>query len=165
MATWPQPPSWTERHGTTTTSLFNRTLYEAYVEENSSPGQLVINLVATDLDAWDLGKLQYTILHQTSEGAFTVDKEGNLYTETPLDRESLPMHSLKVSVMDEGGRASFTAVRVTVRDKNDNPPVFTLPEYQANINTDLAPRTTILKVGNTGQGGVRPRSHRGNAGP
>ncbi|XP_050706394.1 protocadherin Fat 1-like [Eriocheir sinensis] len=125
---------------------FNRTLYEAYVEENSSPGQLVINLVATDLDAWDLGKLQYTILHQTSEGAFTVDKEGNLYTETPLDRESLPVHSLKVSVMDEGGRASFTAVRVTVRDKNDNPPVFMLPEYQANINTDVAPRTTILKV-------------------
>ncbi|XP_050703981.1 protocadherin Fat 1-like [Eriocheir sinensis] len=125
---------------------FNRTLYEAYVEENSSPGQLVINLVATDLDAWDLGKLQYTILHQTSEGAFTVDKEGNLYTETPLDRESLPMHSLKVSAMDEGGRASFTAVRVTVRDKNDNPPVFMLPEYQANINTDVAPRTTILKL-------------------
>ncbi|XP_050707145.1 fat-like cadherin-related tumor suppressor homolog [Eriocheir sinensis] len=56
------------------------------------------------------------------------------------------MHSLKVSVMDEGGRASFTAVRVTVRDKNDNPPVFMLPEYQANINTDVAPRTTILKV-------------------
>ncbi|XP_050721222.1 fat-like cadherin-related tumor suppressor homolog [Eriocheir sinensis] len=125
---------------------FNRTFYEAYVEENSSPGQLVINLVATDLDVWDLGKLRYTILHQTSEGAFTMDKEGNLYTETPLDRESLPVHNLKVSVMDEGGRASFTAVRVTVHDKNDNPPVFTLPEYQANINTDVAPRTTILKV-------------------
>ncbi|XP_050707149.1 protocadherin Fat 3-like [Eriocheir sinensis] len=124
---------------------FNRTLYEAYVEENSSPGQLVINLVATDLDASDLGKLQYTILHQTSEGAFTVDKEGNLYTETPLDRESLPMHSLNVSVMDEGP-GQLTAVRVTVRDKNDYPPVFMLLEYQANINTDVAPRTTILKV-------------------
>lgn len=55
---------------------FNRTLYEAFVEENSSPGQLVINLIATDLDAGDSGMLQYNILHQTSEGAFTMDKEG-----------------------------------------------------------------------------------------
>lgn len=60
------------------------------------------------------------------------------------------MHNLKLSVMDEGGRASFTTVRVTIRDKNDNPPIFTLSEYQANINTDVAPGTIILKVGING---------------
>ncbi|XP_050706804.1 uncharacterized protein LOC126992185 isoform X2 [Eriocheir sinensis] len=68
-----------------------------------------------------------------------MNKEGSLYTETPLNRESLPVHSLKVSVMDEEIQASFTVVC----DMNKNPPVFTLPEYQANI---MAPRTTILKV-------------------
>lgn len=108
------------------------------MEENWSPGQVVTNLVATDLDAWDLGKLRYTVLHQTSEAAVTMNKEGSLYTETPLNRESLPVHSLKVSVMDEEIQASFTVVC----DMNKNPPVFTLPEYQANI---MAPRTTILK--------------------
>ncbi|XP_050705498.1 uncharacterized protein LOC126994553 isoform X2 [Eriocheir sinensis] len=121
------------------THRFNHTLCEAYVEENWSPGQVVTNLVATDLDAWDLGKLRYTVLHQTSEAAVTMNKEGSLYTETPLNRESLPVHSLKVSVMDEEIQASFTVVC----DMNKNPPVFTLPEYQANI---MAPRTTILKV-------------------
>ena len=78
---------------------------------------------------------------------------GNLYTETPLDREFLPVHSLKVSVTDEGGRASFTTVRVTVQDRNDNPPVFTLPEYQANTNTDVAPGTTILRVRSSDEAG------------
>ena len=71
---------------------------------------------------------------------------GNLFTERQLDRESLALHTLKLSVMDEGGRASFTTVRLIVHDKNDNPPIFTLPEYQSNINTDVAPGTTILKV-------------------
>ncbi|XP_063862581.1 fat-like cadherin-related tumor suppressor homolog isoform X4 [Scylla paramamosain] len=125
---------------------FNRTLYEAYVEENSSPGQLVTNLFAYDPDTGGFGTLHYSILHQTSEDAFTIDKEGNLFTERQLDRESLALHTLKLSVMDEGGRASFTTVRLTIRDKNDNPPIFTLPEYQSNINTDMAPGTTILKV-------------------
>ena len=71
---------------------------------------------------------------------------GNLYTERRLDRESVAVHILKLSVMDEGGRASFSTVRVTIRDRNDNPPIFTLPEYQANININVASGTTILKV-------------------
>ncbi|MPC22879.1 Protocadherin Fat 1 [Portunus trituberculatus] len=125
---------------------FNRTLYEAYVEENSSPGQLVTNLLAYDPDTGGFGTLHYSILHQTSEGAFAIDKEGNLFTERQLDRESLALHTLKLSVIDEGGRASFTTVRLIIHDKNDNPPIFTLPEYQSNINTDVAPGTTILKV-------------------
>ena len=58
---------------------FNRTLYEAYVEENSSPGQRVTNLFAFDPDSGGYGALHFNILHQTSEGAFTVDKEGTYY--------------------------------------------------------------------------------------
>lgn len=69
-----------------------------------------------------------------------------MYTENPLDREAQALHNLQVSVMDQGGRASFAQVRVSVRDKNDNAPVFTLPGYQGNINTDAAPGITILKV-------------------
>ncbi|XP_071532452.1 fat-like cadherin-related tumor suppressor homolog isoform X3 [Panulirus ornatus] len=125
---------------------FSRTVYEGRVEENSAPGQLILTLHAHDPDAGGYGVLRYDILDQTAEGAFRIDKEGNVYTETPLDREATSIHTLRVSVTDEGGRADFAVMRVTVRDKNDNAPQFTLPEYQANINTDVAPGTTILKV-------------------
>ncbi|XP_042236772.1 protocadherin Fat 1-like, partial [Homarus americanus] len=128
------------------TPRFLRTLYEGRVDENSAPGQLVLTLQAQDPDAGGFGALQYHILHQTTEGTFKIDKEGNIYTESPLDREATSLHNLRVSVTDEGGRANFVVVRVSVRDKNDNAPQFTLPEYQANINTDVAPGTTILKV-------------------
>ncbi|KAK4302799.1 hypothetical protein Pmani_025146 [Petrolisthes manimaculis] len=125
---------------------FSQPLYEARVMENSDPKQLVLSLEATDPDTGGYGALKYNILHQTSEAAFTIDKEGNIFTESPLDREAATLHTLKLSVTDEGGRANFVEVRITVQDKNDNAPVFTLPEYQGNINTDAAPGTTILKV-------------------
>lgn len=49
------------------------------MEENSSPGQLVTNLLAYDPDIGGFGTLHYSILHQTSEGAFSIDKEGILF--------------------------------------------------------------------------------------
>ncbi|XP_064099968.1 fat-like cadherin-related tumor suppressor homolog isoform X2 [Macrobrachium nipponense] len=128
------------------TPRFSRPMYEGSIEENAAGGRLILTLEAEDPDSREYGTLHYSILDQTSEGAFTIDKDGNIFSEAPLDRESLGMHTIRVSVTDEGGKASFTDVRVSVRDKNDNDPKFTLPAYQANINTDVVVGTTILKV-------------------
>lgn len=125
---------------------FERPVYEGWVDENGAPGQFVLTLKALDPDGGEFGALEFAILYQSLEGSFSVDKEGNLYTETPLDREMVSLHILRVTALDGGGRAAFAEVRVSVRDKNDNAPRFRLLEYQANINTDMLPGSSILKV-------------------
>ncbi|KAK7016210.1 long-chain fatty acid transporter fat1 [Halocaridina rubra] len=128
------------------TPRFTRSLYTGHIEENAPAGRLILTLEAEDLDSGEYGNLHYSILDQTSEGAFIIDKDGNIFADAPLDREAVSLHTISVMVIDDGGRAYFAYVRVYIRDKNDNAPKFALPAYQANINTNVAVGTTILKV-------------------
>ena len=71
---------------------------------------------------------------------------GNIYTEASFDRETNSMHEILVMAIDDGGRTGFSKVWIHIKDRNDNRPVFALPEYQANIPVDTNPGNSILKV-------------------
>ncbi|KAB7505675.1 Fat-like cadherin-related tumor suppressor-like protein [Armadillidium nasatum] len=102
-------------------------------KENSAPGQFVIQVGATDDDGGHYGTIQYQILGQEKEKKFSIDEKGNIYTEISLDREVCSFHEIVVAARDSGGKVDFAKVRIYVKDKNDHSPLFTLPQYQANI--------------------------------
>ena len=53
---------------------------------------------------------------------------------------------LDISATDGGGRVAYTKVKVTLDDTNDNAPVFSLPQYHANIPVHTELGYSILKV-------------------
>ncbi|XP_053383207.1 protocadherin Fat 2-like [Mercenaria mercenaria] len=71
----------------------------------------------------------YTITAFDGKQHFKMDNvTGNLTTTTVFDYENLRWRNyfmLNVSVEDDGGRASYTTVNVTIQDIDDNPPKFT----------------------------------------
>ena len=71
---------------------------------------------------------------------------GTIYTEAPLDRELQSTHLLIAGVKDSGGKTDFTKVVIGVKDVNDNPPVFHMPQYQGNVAVGRAPGAVVLKV-------------------
>ncbi|XP_076064277.1 fat-like cadherin-related tumor suppressor homolog, partial [Oratosquilla oratoria] len=126
--------------------VFSKPLYDGRVQENRAPGQPVARVEAEDPDTGVYGDFAYSLLDVTLKDTFRIDKNGNIFTQAPLDREDRTLFTVPVAVVDAGGRADFAQVRVVVEDANDNSPVFTLPSYQANVPVNVAPGTIILKV-------------------
>lgn len=52
-----------------------------------------------------------------------------------------------VRATDGGGKMDHVRVRVEVDDVNDNTPVFSLPQYQANVAIQSGLAADILQVG------------------
>uniref|UniRef100_A0A1I8F7D7 Cadherin domain-containing protein n=1 Tax=Macrostomum lignano TaxID=282301 RepID=A0A1I8F7D7_9PLAT len=73
-----------------------------------------------------------------------------LVTTRPLDRESLRGGAVAatVSCADGGSspRRTVLRLRVAVLDENDNPPNFTRPIFQMQLDEELEPGTTIGRV-------------------
>ncbi|XP_064452111.1 protocadherin gamma-A3 isoform X20 [Mirounga angustirostris] len=82
-----------------------------------------------------------------SDGA----KYPELVLERALDREQKKVHQL-VLIASDGGNPVLSGnlcIQVVVLDANDNPPVFTQPEYQVSVPENLPVGTTLLTVNAT----------------
>ncbi|XP_045650392.1 protocadherin gamma-A3 isoform X11 [Ursus americanus] len=87
-----------------------------------------------------------TVKH-VSDGA----KYPELVLERALDREQKKVHQLVLIASDGGNpvRSGNLCIQVIVLDANDNPPVFTQPEYQVSVPENLPVGTTLLTVNAT----------------
>ncbi|XP_019699445.1 protein dachsous [Harpegnathos saltator] len=110
---------------------FNQTRYVASVPENATVGTAVLTVNATDADAGENSRIEYSINRRQSdrEEMFRIDAEtGLVYVNKVLDFESKERHELVIVARDCGAQpleaSAFLSVRVT--DVNDNQPAITV---------------------------------------
>nr|XP_058142065.1 protocadherin gamma-A3-like [Dasypus novemcinctus] len=78
-------------------------------------------------------------------------KYPELVLEQALDREEKKIHQLILSASDGGDpvRSGSLSIQVIVLDANDNPPMFTQPEYHVSVLENMPAGTRLLTVNAT----------------
>uniref|UniRef100_A0A8C8AD23 Protocadherin-16 n=1 Tax=Otus sunia TaxID=257818 RepID=A0A8C8AD23_9STRI len=134
--------------------------YNASVPEDLRPGTTVLTLEAGDADlSRENAGFDYTIVSGNGGNAFQVESrvawagghlrtQGALVLVEPLDFEAIPVYNLTVAASDRGlpQRSATVPVLITVRDVNDNPPVFARAEYRTAVSESAPPGTELLRV-------------------
>lgn len=63
-----------------------------------------------------------------------------------LDHEKTPSYRLVVQAMDGGGQWCSAEIQLVVTDVNDNPPIFTMPQYTANVYENTIPKALLTRI-------------------
>lgn len=124
---------------------FDQPSYSATVPENSPEGVSVISVTATDEDSMD------TLVYDITDGdedRFQIDSTSGLISTgaVPLDREEQAVYTLTVTVTDFSLRTDEVEVVVTLRDLNDNRPVFTSSTYSSTQTEDNTNSLVVASV-------------------
>ncbi|NXW56720.1 PCD23 protein, partial [Eurystomus gularis] len=135
---------------------FEQSYYKASVWEGQSPKTDIIQIFAADLDSGLNGETEYSILSGNENATFLIDSaRGILATNTVLDhentssyRETASSHRLVLLASDHGTPPmnSTATVLITVLDVNDNPPVFSSPEYHVHVKESIPIGSHITEV-------------------
>uniref|UniRef100_A0A4W5KGH0 FAT atypical cadherin 2 n=1 Tax=Hucho hucho TaxID=62062 RepID=A0A4W5KGH0_9TELE len=127
---------------------FNKNIYEAELAENAEAGTRVIRLAAIDPDDGPYGSVDYTIINKLADEKFSIDKNGQIITSQPLDREnpSQRVISIKVMAKDGGGKVAFCTVKIILTDENDNAPQFKASEYQVSIQSTVNKGSPVIQI-------------------
>ncbi|NWT53350.1 PCD23 protein, partial [Erythrocercus mccallii] len=135
---------------------FEQSYYKASVWEGQSPKTDIIQVFATDLDSGLNGETEYSILSGNENATFQIDStRGILATNTGLDYENTSSyrfvsasHQLVLLASDRGTPSlnSTATVLITVLDVNDNPPVFSSPEYHVHVKESIPVGSHITEV-------------------
>ena len=130
---------------------FEQTMYYANVLEVADPGTSVFQLSALDRDLGNNSVVTYSILESpdTHSDWFHIDgRTGLITTRKHIDCETDPVPQITVLATD-AGRPALTGtatVRVTIRDVNDNEPIFDQSFYNVSVREDEAVGHCVLKV-------------------
>ena len=125
--------------------------YAASVEENSSPQQPILRVVADDADLGTNADIFYSI-SEVSPGsdAFEINSStGDVFVHSPLDAEVSLVYNITV-VADNGPalplQLSETIVGVAVGDANDNAPVFEQLDYNLPYLESRPPGSVVINL-------------------
>uniref|UniRef100_A0A668ALQ5 FAT atypical cadherin 3a n=1 Tax=Myripristis murdjan TaxID=586833 RepID=A0A668ALQ5_9TELE len=122
------------------------TLYTASIPEDIPVNSVVLRVGATDADVGINAWIQYT-LHGLGSQDFSMELDsGQIKTMVALDREKTPTYRLIAQATDGGGRWCRAEVQLRVTDVNDNPPIFTLPQYTASVYEDTATKALLTRI-------------------
>ncbi|XP_018016523.1 neural-cadherin isoform X4 [Hyalella azteca] len=113
---------------------FDKTLYEAEVDENEDIQHTVLTVTAKDQD--ESSRIRYEITNGNIGGAFAVkNMTGAIYVAGPLDYETRKRYELRL-VASDNRNENHTTVVIHVKDVNDNPPMFDRPLYETQITEE-----------------------------
>ncbi|KAL9851678.1 LOW QUALITY PROTEIN: protocadherin-23 [Geothlypis trichas] len=139
---------------------FTKALYNLSVSEDASVGENILLFSAIDCD-WtrDNTFVEYSIIGGNAENLFSVETSvmgsetsyklvGSLVLSSALDRETAASHQLVLLASDHGtpSLSSTATVLITVLDVNDNPPVFSSPEYHVHVKESIPIGSHITDV-------------------
>lgn len=139
---------------------FTRVLYNLSVSEDASVGESVLTFSAIDYDwSHENTYVEYSIIDGNAENLFSVETRvvesetsyklvGSLVLSKVLDREMASSHRLVLLASDRGTPSlnSTATVLITVLDVNDNPPVFSSPEYHIHVKESIPVGSYITEV-------------------
>ncbi|XP_040200837.1 protocadherin gamma-C5-like isoform X15 [Rana temporaria] len=116
---------------------FSQVTYSATVQENNKPGQLLVEVLASDPDEGENSNLVYSITDGQVGGStissfvYINPKTGNIYAQRSFDFEQVQVLQIPVKVEDSGSPKQFsnTTVYIFILDANDNSPSIFYPEH------------------------------------
>lgn len=131
--------------------VFKKSLSSFRVTENAMNGTIIFQFIATDADLGENARITYNLITDTND--FRVDPvTGVLVISSPLDRERQERYELHVRASDNGGNrdqpslSSEAVVRIIVDDINDNPPQFSLKDYNLRVREDIPVHTVVAII-------------------
>ena len=127
-------------------TAFSQRHYTAAVNEGALPGTIIFALLTEDADEVALTDPEFFIVSGDPLGQFQVKKNGELYVNRHLDRESVSSYRLEVKVTD-GVFVSECKVTVEILDDNDSPPLCERTLYSAVVAENTDSGTFITAVG------------------
>ena len=134
--------------------LFSESVYNVSIPEDSIPGDLVLNLNASDADSGSNAEITYVLdflSGSEAETNFMIDPISGAITLSnlaDLDTERTPGYDIIVMATD-GGNSSMSSsalVSITVSDVNDNVPQFTLPYFEGAVFENSPAPTQVANV-------------------
>ncbi|XP_062405374.1 cadherin-16 [Sardina pilchardus] len=97
---------------------------------------------------WSGSLVEYSLEGEFPEMLFTISRDGVIYLNAPLDRETQDQFQISIVVERPDGReiAKPVELRVMVGDANDNRPTFPQTQYHAVVKELAVKGTEILTV-------------------
>uniref|UniRef100_A0A6P4FLN3 Neural-cadherin isoform X11 n=1 Tax=Drosophila rhopaloa TaxID=1041015 RepID=A0A6P4FLN3_DRORH len=136
---------------------FDKSLYEAEVDENEDIQHTVLTVTAKDHD--ESSRIRYEITSGNIGGAFAVkNMTGAIYVAGALDYETRRRYELKLVASDSLNENQTTIV-INVRDVNDLPPRFPQTSYERTLDEGMNDTPfTIMQVTATDGDKDRPQN-------
>ncbi|XP_051882334.1 protocadherin-16 [Pristis pectinata] len=139
---------------------FSQPEYRAQVSEDLQPGSTILTFEATDLDSsLDNSGLDYTIISGNTANVFQMESWlrrqgtrwwtlGSIVLAETLDFEAVSIYNLTIAASDRGipRRSSTASAVISVRDVNDNAPVFSRARYEVTVSEAAAVGSEIARV-------------------
>ncbi|CAB4057495.1 FAT1_2_3 [Lepeophtheirus salmonis] len=119
------------------------------VKEATPIGTKLFQVQANDRDLGFNGLLLYVISSGDYGSNFRIDTYcGDLYVDGKLDRESISLYELTITVFDQGlpQKSSLITLYINVEDNNDNPPIFFKSSYSYLIPENVKVGSIIASV-------------------
>ncbi|XP_041474294.1 protocadherin Fat 1-like isoform X3 [Lytechinus variegatus] len=132
--------------------VFSEDIYSISVNEAARVEGDVIQVMATDEDSGDNGRVSYSIVHGNLFNQFTINPDNGLVSlALELDREQISSYSLGVRASDAGEEPRYTdvTVQIIVDDINDNPPLLPRQNYTIIRQEDTAVEADLLQLNAT----------------
>uniref|UniRef100_A0A8C7P4Y4 FAT atypical cadherin 1a n=1 Tax=Oncorhynchus mykiss TaxID=8022 RepID=A0A8C7P4Y4_ONCMY len=128
--------------------VFEKAFYSIEIPENIQLHTPVVHVQATDSEG---PKIVYTISEGDAFSQFSINfNTGVVHVIQPLDFEAHPAYKLSVRATDSlTGAHADVFVDIILEDVNDNPPVFQLKSYNANVSEASFIGTAVLQVAAT----------------
>ncbi|XP_010073548.1 PREDICTED: cadherin EGF LAG seven-pass G-type receptor 2-like, partial [Pterocles gutturalis] len=129
---------------------FLRDSYQGSVYEDVPAFTSVLQVSATDRDSGLNGRVFYTFQGgDDGDGDFIIEStSGIVRTLRRLDRENVPVYTLRALAVDKGVPAKRTLVeiQVMVLDVNDNPPVFERDEFDIFVEENSPIGLVVARI-------------------
>lgn len=127
---------------------FTRQQYRAVIDEGAADFDPPLTVNAEDPDA--TSQITYSLVGGDPTGLFVIDGNSGrirVANESGLDISDLRSDQIILTVEANDGEGSHTAnVRVSVRDANNNSPVFSKSLYVAHVQENSAPGSLVEQV-------------------
>ncbi|EMP35311.1 Protocadherin alpha-8 [Chelonia mydas] len=132
--------------------VFNQSVYEVTVLENTANGTLVITLNATDLDEGINKDISYSfsnLLPPSVRKLFSIDPDtGEIRLKGEVDYEVKTLYEIRVEVRDKSPfpSAGHCNVLVEILDINDNAPELAVTSLSLPVPEDAPPGTVVALI-------------------